>query len=145
MDNEEKDDCIFTTEVSVVSIAWNFLHTLVLFFIMIRINIFRGAAAVASLFSISLVDAVENHYCRLENNVYYCIMLYLNCVCQLLFQQKFTRFTILLLDSFGKPQTLLQISGLQKITFKKLHANIAKIMQLITKRLGEIRLRALST
>jgi len=73
MDMPETEQPIFTSEVSVVSIIWNFLHSLVLIYIMFRMNIIHGTAAIASMSSLRMVEASENHYCRLENDVYYWI------------------------------------------------------------------------
>ncbi len=71
MDVVKDDEPIFTSEISVISIFWNFLHSLVLVYIMFRMNVLNGAAAIASMSSIRMVDASNTHFCRLENDVYY--------------------------------------------------------------------------
>lgn len=70
MDVVKEDESLFTSEISVVSIMWNFVHSLVLVYIMFRMNILNGAAAFASLSSIRMVEGYQNHYCRLEDDVY---------------------------------------------------------------------------
>lgn len=84
MDVEEINESFFKTEVSVITLVWNFLHSFILAYMMFRLNIINGAGLVTGLSAARIVEASIHHYCKLEDEVYY--ILYVICaMCTLAF------------------------------------------------------------
>lgn len=67
----EEEESVFTTEISVITMFWNFVHSAVLVFILFRMNVMAGAMAVTGAHHFQLAEALDNHSCRLTEDIYY--------------------------------------------------------------------------
>lgn len=80
----QTNDSIFTSEISVFAIIWNFFHSLLLAYVLFRLNIINGAGILVGLTGTRMAEASGHHFCRLEDDIYY--FLYVICaLCSLAF------------------------------------------------------------
>lgn len=67
------EDSFLTTDISLVSVGWNFVHTIIIAYVLFKLNVIGSTAAVATIAAARLhpAAALDSHLCRMEDDLYY--------------------------------------------------------------------------